>query len=121
MELKLAVLFVKDIRIMSDFYANVLGLSPVPSESSEDYVVLAAGPTRLGLHAIPSAIAKDIVIASPAEERDDSPIKLVFTVADVGAERARLTKAGVPMREATPWGSCDGIDPEGNVFQLASR
>ena len=41
-------------------------------------------------------------------------------VDDVERERTRLAKAGITMLER-PWGSCDGIDPEGNVFQRRAR
>ena len=53
--------------------------------------------------------------------REDTPIKLVFAVADVDAERSRLVRQGVKMFPANTWGTCDGLDPEGNVFQIARQ
>jgi predicted enzyme related to lactoylglutathione lyase len=50
-----------------------------------------------------------------AGEKD--PVKLFFEVDDVEAERARLASLGVAMVQR-PWGSRDGIDPEGNIFGI---
>jgi hypothetical protein len=73
------------------------------------------------LHAIPPEIAADqIEILSPPRQRDNNPVKLMFEVEDVVSERKRLEALGVTILER-PWGSCDGIDPEGNVFQIYSK
>ena len=40
---------------------------------------------------------------------------------DVAAARARLIAHGAVMHEPRPWGACDGVDPEGNVFQITGR
>jgi catechol 2,3-dioxygenase-like lactoylglutathione lyase family enzyme len=118
MELARAILFVKDLPRMAAFYRDTLGL-PVVDEQ-EGWVELAAGAASLGLHAIPDEIAAGITIETPASVREETPIKLAFAVADVAGQRARLVEAGVVMRDPRPWG-CDGIDPEGNVFQLIAR
>ncbi len=120
MRLGRAILFVKDFEGMRDFYCNSLGLRLVEGQDVPGWVDLDAGGARLALHAIPSEIAEDITIASPPQPREDTPIKLVFVVSDVESERARLVSLGVRMSEVRPWGSCDGVDPEGNVFQIAS-
>lgn len=44
-------------------------------------------------------------------------MKLLFVVPDVERERARLETLGVTLL-IRPWGACDGVDPEGNVFGL---
>jgi catechol 2,3-dioxygenase-like lactoylglutathione lyase family enzyme len=118
MELARAILFVKDLGRMTAFYRDTLGLT-VASDSA-GWVELSAGAVSLGLHAIPASIAAGIVIETPPRVREEYPIKLSFAVADVAAERTRLVAAGVLMREPRPWG-CDGVDPEGNVFQLIAR
>jgi predicted enzyme related to lactoylglutathione lyase len=46
---------------------------------------------------------------------------LAFAVPDIDAERLRLVARGVAMLDTKPWGTCDGIDPEGNVFQLVRK
>ena len=118
MHLKQVVLFVKNVNAMTGFYSGVLGLAPIVEECTADFVVLSAGSARLALHAIPPHIASTFTIEDPPVPREDTPIKLVFAVEDVAAERARLVAAGVSMKELYSWGACDGIDPEGNVFQI---
>ena len=72
---------------------------------------------RFALHAIPPEIASDIEITSPPRVRGQNPVKLIFEVDDVEAERARLELLGTKMVER-PWGAWDGVDPEGNVFGI---
>lgn len=118
MELIRAILFVKDFETMAAFYRDALGLPEVAGTAAPGWVELGAGAARFGIHAIPEPIAATIEIANPPVPREDTPIKLVFRVDDLEAERARLIACGVAMGDLRPWGSCDGIDPEGNVFQL---
>src|SRR5262245_16385946 len=118
MRLRRAILFVKDMDRMCDFYIKTIGLARLQKEEVEGWVQLDAGGTTLALHSIPSGLAKDIVISVPARPRAATPIKLVFVVADIESERARLVSLGVPMSEVRSWGACDGVDPEGNVFQI---
>jgi hypothetical protein len=47
-----------------------------------------------------------------------------FHVDDVDAARVALVVAGVRMRDVHRYSGfafCDGIDPEGNVFQITTR
>ena len=118
MELGRAILFVKDLPRMTAFYRDTLGLTV--ASGSAGWVEFDAGAVSLALHAIPAALAARIVIDTPPHVRENAPVKLSFAVADVAAERARLVAAGAVMREARSWG-CDGVDPEGNVFQLIAR
>jgi hypothetical protein len=120
MRLARAILFAKDFEGMLAFYRDSLGLTPVGGREISGWAELDAGGTRLALHAIPSEIADRINLQSPARPREETPIKLVFVVSDVSAERARLVSLGVCMSEVRSWGGCDGVDPEGNVFQIAS-
>lgn len=55
--------------------------------------------TRFALHAIPGELAREMVIASPPVAREDSPVKLIFRVADIAAERERLEGMGVRVLE----------------------
>jgi catechol 2,3-dioxygenase-like lactoylglutathione lyase family enzyme len=106
MKLARAIVFVKDVDRMTAFYRDALGLAEVRREPG--WVELDG----VALHAIPPGLE---VSFAP---REDTPIKLAFACDDVAAARARLTAAGATMREVRPWGSCDGVDPEGNVFQI---
>ena len=114
MHLQRAIIFVKDIERMASFYGETLGLRAVKETRTSSWVEF---PEGVALHAIPSEIAQSIEIASPPRVRETNPIKLVFGVADVDKERSRLEALGVRMI-VRPWGTCDGIDPEGNVFQI---
>jgi len=116
MKLRRAILFAKNIDAMTTFYRDALGLQLVPHKSSRGWVEFE----DLALHAIPDSIAASMTIEKPPAARSDSAIKLVFEVADLTAARAQLEEHGAVMREARPWG-CDGLDPEGNVFQIVPK
>jgi catechol 2,3-dioxygenase-like lactoylglutathione lyase family enzyme len=118
MDLTQVVLFVKDVPRMQRFYEGMLGLRVVSAE--EGFVRLDAGGCRLALHALP----QEPEVSDPPIPREDSWIKLGFHVDDVSATRAKLVAAGVRMREVHVWSGvsfCDGVDPEGNVFQITTR
>jgi catechol 2,3-dioxygenase-like lactoylglutathione lyase family enzyme len=118
MDLAQVVLFVKDVPRMQRFYQGLLGLSVVSAE--EGFVRLDAGGCVLALHALPS----EPEVADPPVPRQDSWLKLGFHVDDVPAHRAKLVAAGVTMREIHSWSTisfCDGVDPEGNIFQITTR
>jgi catechol 2,3-dioxygenase-like lactoylglutathione lyase family enzyme len=121
MELRRAMILVKNMDRMTAFYRDGLGLRLVPETLNESWVEFDAGGSSLALHAIPARIAKDIALANPPERRSHTPIKLVFATVDLAAARAHLMSHGAVMDE--PWSSdaCDGLDPEGNVFQIVTR
>ena len=117
-----AVLFVKDVARMRAFYEAVVGLSV--TEAAPTWARLGTGAFELVVHGIPPHIAATFEISSPPERREEAAIKLVFPVADIAIARATAALLGgelnPPDRE---WqlGSqriCDGVDPEGNVFQV---
>jgi catechol 2,3-dioxygenase-like lactoylglutathione lyase family enzyme len=113
------MLYVKDLLRMAAFYETALGLKPIPETRQETWVEFDAGGSRFALHAIPAAIAAEIEISSPPEPREENPLKLIFEVEDLAAHAKRLRALGFTILER-PWGTFDGIDPEGNVFQLAT-
>jgi predicted enzyme related to lactoylglutathione lyase len=117
MQLYRAMIYAKDFPRMSAFYSEMLGVKPINETWTEKWAEFDTGSARFALHAIPSDIAKQIEISSPPRPREKGPVKLVFEVNDVDAERARLSSMGVTMVQR-PWGSWDGIDPEGNVFGI---
>lgn len=112
------ILFVKDLIRMTSFYRDALGLRFVSQRSSDGWSELDTGGTSLGLHLIPAEVAQNIQITDPPRRRSETPFKLVFEVGDLDAARATAIAFGATMSERSSWGSCDGLDPEGNVFQL---
>jgi catechol 2,3-dioxygenase-like lactoylglutathione lyase family enzyme len=123
--ISMIILFAKDMPRMAAFYRDVIGLRPAPSaDDSEGFVTLDAGGCRLCLHEIPEPYARGIEIGDPPQARAGTPIKLTFYSADVRGDRAQLIARGVRMEEVRELGDlqlCNGIDVEGNVFQLANR
>jgi len=122
MQLRSAILYVKDLERMKLFYSQMLGASP--NEGWTDaWATFETGGARFSLHAIPADIAKSIVIDSSPTPRERHAVKLIFEVKDVESERARLESLGVQLLRR-PWQkpgeACDAVDPEGNVFQICS-
>jgi catechol 2,3-dioxygenase-like lactoylglutathione lyase family enzyme len=112
------MIFAKDLDRMTAFYRDGIGLRFIAERSNESWAEFEAGGAGLALHAIPAQIAESIEISVPPKARTTTPIKLVFEAADLEAARAHLTAHGAVMSEPSTWGSCDGLDPEGNVFQI---
>jgi predicted enzyme related to lactoylglutathione lyase len=122
MRLECAVIYVKDFPRMKEFYGQMFRAQPVNTERADTWALFDAAGTRFALHAIPAEYAQDIEISSPPRAREMNPVKLIFAVDDVPAERTRLEAMGITILQRTwqnPSEACDGIDPEGNVFQLS--
>jgi predicted enzyme related to lactoylglutathione lyase len=115
MPLKHAMIFVKDLPRMTRFYREAFGFTLIAQRSSAEWSEFEGG---LALHAAPATIAATLMITDPPRARTETPIKLVFAVDDVLVARAQLVAHGAVMQEPRPVGSCDGVDPEGNVFQI---
>jgi len=118
MRMAQTIVFVEDVARMQAFYQGALGLALITAEPG--WVQLDAGGVVLGLHAINAGPKQP----EPPPERVDANVKLCFHVDDVDGARAALVAAGVRMREVHHHGGvafCDGIDPEGNVFQITTR
>jgi catechol 2,3-dioxygenase-like lactoylglutathione lyase family enzyme len=114
LRLKQILLFVKDLAAVESFYTNTLGLHPIEQSRAPGWLEFAEG---LALHAIPEQIANEIVISSPPEVREETPLKPIFQTDDFDSSCARLEAAGVPVKRYD-WGAADCVDPEGNVFQI---
>jgi catechol 2,3-dioxygenase-like lactoylglutathione lyase family enzyme len=116
------ILFVQDVPRLAEFYQSMLGLMVVEEIAGEWVVLAAGGGCELALH----RVGEPYRVSDTRSWRVESNMKLVMTV-DEGLEglRARLLAAGVEMRDlrASPGAGwrCDGVDPEGNVFQLVER
>lgn len=115
MRLEYAILFVKDIDRLADFY-TALGLQPRPETRTPTWVEFTAG---LALHAVPAGIASGIEVTDPPAPREETPIKLIFAVDELQAQCEKLEAAGISLTRR-PWGACDVVDPEGNIFQLCA-
>ncbi|MCU7646934.1 VOC family protein [Pseudomonas piscis] len=116
------VLYSLDPQALARFYSALLDWSI--SERQPDYLQLQHQGMELTLIQVPAAIAARIVLQDPPLPRSESACKPVFWVSDLDLARQRAAGAGgrlyEPEREWQFKGArvCDGIDPEGNIFQL---
>src|SRR5262245_20182450 len=117
MRLHGAMLFVKDLRRMTAFYTDVLGLQPHADTQLDNWVEFRDGAAHFSLHEVPAAIAAGIPIDSPPRVREQEAAKLTFEVRDVAATLAKIEAMGLPLLRR-PWGGTEAVDPEGNVFAL---
>jgi len=118
MKLGQLILFTGDVPRLAGFYRDVLGLPELESEAG--WCVLDAGGVKLALHGIPVAIAG--AVSDPPEKREDSYFKPTFVVDDLDATLAKLAARGIAMSAPRSFGPrtfSDGVDPDGNVFQIA--
>ena len=120
MRLGQLILFTGDVDRLKSFYVDVLGLPIVEAEPG--WCVLDAGGVNLALHGIPKAIAGEVT--DPPTKREDSYWKPTFVVDDLDAALTRLAAHGITMGAPRTYGPrtfSDGIDPDGNVFQVAKH
>lgn len=121
-----AVLFAKNLEKVATFYAAVTGLEQL-DRVEEGFYLLGQRQFRFYIVLIPGSLANGITLDKPPKVREETPIKLVFSIDDIErARRVAPNHGGIvdpPEREWEFGGArrCDGIDPEGNVFQLAQR
>jgi hypothetical protein len=80
-----AVIYAVDLARMAAFYEALLGMRQL--SAAADHAVLESPDMQLVVHAIPAFIANTITIASPPELREDTPIKLFFTVPSARVHR----------------------------------
>ena len=114
-----AVLFVSKIQQVADFYEQVAGLVILAQES--DHIILERGSYQLVVHKIPEHYKSN---SDGNSARQHNTLKPVYFIADISAARdaaARLGgKISAKEKEWDFQGTlvCDGVDPEGNIFQL---
>ncbi|MDW9249144.1 VOC family protein [Burkholderia cepacia] len=115
------ILYVQDVTLLKAFYQRHFDL-PVIEEIDGEWAVLDAGAIELALHLAGPAFRH---AAAPSNaRRATNNVKLVFRIdADIEAHRDRLARDGVTVRDVKrfdgfPYRLLDGIDPEGNVFQV---
>jgi catechol 2,3-dioxygenase-like lactoylglutathione lyase family enzyme len=125
-----AVLYVAEVEAMTRFYAGVFELQA--RGGGDGWAALVGPGFELVLHAMPPAVAaaERAALAAgprPPPAREDTPIKLRLPVADLAAARARAAALGgslLPPQREWVWQGlrvCNGVDPEGNVFQAGLR
>jgi predicted enzyme related to lactoylglutathione lyase len=112
MDISRVIIFTRDVERLAGFYKACFGLSGV-GECTADWAELSAGGCSIAFHRI-----------DEAGESRDGWIKIVFGSSDVAAEKQRLERLGVEMSGLVQFGEiqlCDGLDPDGNRFQVSSR
>ena len=116
------VVYAKEAEEVARFYERVLDLARIESESN--FVLLAGIGYELSVVAMPEQLARQVRLQSPPTPREETPLKISFVVPDIEALRQAVLSAGgslKPPQATWSWRGqlhLDGIDPEGNVFQL---
>jgi len=117
-----AVVYAKEAARVALFYEQVLEL--VRIEETSSFVLLAGAAYELSVVAMPAHLAEQVWLQGPPAPREETPIKLSFLVPAIEARRQVVLTAGgslKPAKAAWSWRGqlhLDGLDPEGNVFQL---
>lgn len=115
-----ALIYAKDFQRLSAFYRDLLGMTKRDSDSRHQ--VIENADHELTIHEIPLHIANAFTISTPPVPRDESPIKLYFTVPSLEAVKELVRRNGGLM-----FGDVErykglytrhGYDCEGNIFQL---
>ncbi len=114
------LIYAKNLELLSTFYEALLPMSKI--HVSTDHVVLESPDFQLIVHAMPPDIAKMVIVKSPPERREQTPIKLFFTIPSISAARSEATKLGGEIFsdhwEGPGFIVCNACDPEGNIFQV---
>lgn len=120
-KLDTVMFYVKDIKKLKDFYVENFNLKVI--EEDHVWVLLQAGSVNIAFHKIGDAFLSSIDL----NHKFDTNVKLIFEI-DMNIEIARneLITKNIKMRDIKTFENynywlCDGIDPEGNVFQLKSK
>lgn len=118
-----AVLFVKDLKAVSAFYAQALGMSCTLSD--EHHSVLNCRGFNLIVHQIPPHIADGIVLQQPPRRRVEGSLRLNFPVQSIAETRRLARSLSGDVDDSPPdWAELNanvflGSDPEGNVFKIS--
>jgi catechol-2,3-dioxygenase len=115
------ILFVQNVEELKNFYQKHFNFK-LTEEAKDEWAVLLAGNCELALHKAGTSNT-----TADHSSTGNNNVKLVFeTVTDLYQFRAKLIQGDVAMKEIksfdnTPYLFCDGMDVEGNVFQLMQR
>jgi len=109
LRLRRVILFVRDMKALTAFYRDVLGLPLKDGSPEEGWVDFEGDGCSLALHR-----------GTPRK----GATKIAFWSHDIEKSRAELLQRGATLGKTRKFGDltlCDGRDPEGNLFQLSSR
>ena len=118
----LSLIFVQNLDLLKSFYVDILQLEAVEEFKSE-WVLLKAGNCCIGLHKIDEQYLKD----KKGTDKYETNTKIVFEIEDdITHVREYLVGKNVKLNEVKAFENydfftCDGEDPEGNIFQLKQR
>ena len=108
-----AILYVKNIPKVADFYQRHFGLCPLPpNEKGWLEMTSEAGGCTLAL------------LQASAAQKSGAAIKLVFGVADVRKFKSEREQQGLkfgPIHNAGNFEFANAKDPAGNSVQISSR
>lgn len=116
------ILYVRDVALLRTFYTRHFGMT-VQEEIGDTWALLSTGSMSIGLHQMGGQYLEKTAYSAG----EQSNAKLVLdTDSDINVVVKQLTENGVPMREIKTFDGydywlCDGVDPEGNVFQIRQR
>jgi predicted enzyme related to lactoylglutathione lyase len=120
-----ATLFVKDLKRVSAFYAQALGMSR--THSDEHHHILDCRGFNLIVHQIPPHLLDCVELEQPPHRRADGSVRLNFPVTSISEARRLARSLGGDVDDSPPaWADPNantflGHDPEGNVFKLSER
>jgi predicted enzyme related to lactoylglutathione lyase len=113
-------IYALDPERVADFYCAVAGMARL--HATPELIVLESADIQLLVHWIPPPFAEGIVITSPPQRREDTALKFFFSVPSLAAARLAARAAGGEVFAENWQGPgftvCNGMDPEGNVFQV---
>jgi len=113
-------IYALDPERVADFYCAVAGMARL--HATPELIVLESADIQLLVHRIPPPFAEGIVITSPPQRREDTALKFFFSVPSLAAARLAARAAGGEVFAENWQGPgftvCNGMDPEGNVFQV---
>jgi predicted enzyme related to lactoylglutathione lyase len=119
------VLFVTDVPRQTQFYQSVASMALLQADA--EHAVLELMGFQLVVHALRGVPDASADISGGAVPREDAYVKLCLPVQRIAAVRDMVTALGGSLRppdsewSARGFRACDGVDPEGNVFQLRER
>jgi predicted enzyme related to lactoylglutathione lyase len=120
-----AVIYAKDVSRLSAFYARVANLAIAHEEAG--HASLGSAALQLFIVAMNPHVAARVQIAQPPVPRENTALKFIFPVTSLSAAREFAAETNGALKPAeSEWTfdghrHCDGLDPEGNVFQLRER
>ena len=113
------VVFAKNKRKVSAFYAATLELDTLESDSGHD--LLVGNGYEIVVHTIPRKLAAEIKIAKPPEPRFDTPFKPTFVVKNLEKVRQACEATGGYLKPAAGvWKIEDSTSLTGGILKAMS-